>query len=64
MKVKTTPTIQSRRVERRVCKVCNGTHQISNFFIALDFGRFSSDLILFAITSQTFGAKYDKETMS
>ena len=64
MKVKTTPTTQSQRVERRVCKAYNDTHQISNFFIALDFGRFSSDLILFAISSQTFDAKYDKESMS
>ena len=63
MKVKTTPTTQSRRVERGVCKAFNGTHQISNFFIVLDFGRFSSDLILFAISSQTFGAKYDKDSM-
>ena len=51
MKVKTTPITQTQRVERRACKAYNGTHQIYNFFIALDFGRFSSDLILFAISS-------------
>ena len=58
MKVKTALTTQSRLVEYRVCKAYITGFQ---FFIAfLNFGRFSSDLILFGISSQTFGAKHDK----
>ena len=35
------------------------------YFIAfLNFGRFSSDLILFGIGSQAFGARYDKVSVS
>ena len=58
MKVKIAPTTQSRPVECRVCKAYTIGFQ---FFITfLNFGRFSSDLILFRISSQTFGAKHDK----
>ena len=62
MKVKTTLTKQSRLVECRFCKAYKGIYQVFNFFIAfLNFGRFSSDLILFGISFQTFGVKYDKD---
>ena len=33
MKVKTTPTTQSRLVECRVCKAYEDIHQVSNFLL-------------------------------
>ena len=64
MKLKITPTAQSRLAGCRVCKAYKGIHQVSNFFIAFsNFGRFSSDLILFGKSSQTFDARYDKDSV-
>ena len=58
------PTSQSRLVECRVCKNLQGHTSGFQFFIAfLKFGRFSSDLILFGISSQTFGTRYDKDSV-
>ena len=39
-------------------------HWVSNFLItSLSFGRFSSDLLLFGISSQTFGGKYNEDSV-
>ena len=60
MKVKTTPTTQSLLVECRVCKTYKVTHQVSNFYCLLEFRKVFK---LFGIGSQTFGARYDKDSV-
>ena len=69
MKVKTTPTAQADMWNVESAKPTRASGYIRptsgfQFFIAfLNFGRFSSDLILFGISSHTFGARYDTDSV-
>ena len=62
MKVKTTRSAQSPLVECLESLI--GHISVLQLFISfLNFEKFSSDLILFGICSQSFGASYDKDSV-